>query len=423
MKKMKIITVMAAVLVIAQALSVSAFAADKRLNLAAERVTLEWMRSSEDSADAFIRPIVQGVDAFAYGEVLEGTPLRYFENDGTRAKANERALNGGEYVYAESGQITGAQYIWDGGNFFTKYREQNGDVSYKWASWKHFGVDGALNPIRGDYSIRRFTSYFDLSDALYQNLLTAFIAAEDESGKMSYLFPINDTVFLFVNGKLAYWGGTDIKEGHNQFGAMIREVFMGKDGVPVFSGVNDEYKTIYPHTDGWCIDLAIHREDVDIKSLLTAGENRIDIITDDYWEGGGMNKPQLYVELKPVEKITASELNWNNGNTSNKNGANGAGLISFSVDGVTLRNNKNYVTPENFSAAIAKTTLGKNDNTQIYTVTDRSVTKNGKYVKIYEVRVGLYQNGAWNVYSGKIIVDNPGGNDDKQIIDLVRVDK
>ena len=113
-----------------------------------------------------------------------------------------------------------------------------------------------------------------------------------------------------------------------------------------------------------------------------------------------------------VETITLSALNWNNGN--------GAGINSFDVNGVTLKHNKNYTLPANFDAIIAKTP-DKNDNTAIFTVTERTVTNNGKYEKVYDVRVALYEDGQWKVYGGTITVDNPGGNNKNQKIELERI--
>ena len=122
------------------------------------------------------------------------------------------------------------------------------------------------------------------------------LASEDELGKMGYLFPINDNIFVFINEQLAFWGGTDMTAGENQYGALNRITFMGKQGIKVRNGINGMLQNVYPHTDGWCIDLEDNAESVNIKSLLYPGFNRIDIITDEYWEGGGMNQLQLFVE-------------------------------------------------------------------------------------------------------------------------------
>jgi len=113
------------------------------------------------------------------------------------------------------------------------------------------------------------------------------------------------------------------------------------------------------------------------------------------------------------ETITLTELSWNNGN--------GSGINRFTVDGITLKNNKNCVTPVNFDVLITKTPA-KNDETAIYTTTERTVTKNnGLYVKEYEIKVALYNGGVWKGYGGIITVDNPGGNDANQQIKLERI--
>ena len=113
-----------------------------------------------------------------------------------------------------------------------------------------------------------------------------------------------------------------------------------------------------------------------------------------------------------VETVILNNLNWNNGNC--------AGINSFDVNGVTLKHNKNYVTPANFDAIIAKKP-DKNSNTAIFTVVERTVKNNGKYEKVYEIKVALYENGLWKVYGGTITVDNPGGNNNNQKIELERV--
>ena len=139
-------------------------------------------------------------------------------------------------------------------------------------------------------------------------------------------------------------------------------------------------------------------------------------------------------EIVNIQTAVMSDLSWNNGNTSGKDGANGAGLNQFSVNGTTFKNNKNYVTPAHFDAALNKAFDAKKDNPDIYTVTERATSQlgdkkadkytapiTGKYTKIYYVQVAMYKNAAWIVYEGTITVDNPGGNDNKQKMDLIRV--
>ena len=113
------------------------------------------------------------------------------------------------------------------------------------------------------------------------------------------------------------------------------------------------------------------------------------------------------------EKITLTELSWNNGNCS--------GINRFTVDGITLKNSKNYVTPEYFNVLVTKTP-GKKDETAIYTVTERTVKQNnGSYLKVYDIKVALYNDGVWKGYSGTITVNNQGGNNKDQKVELERI--
>ena len=118
-------------------------------------------------------------------------------------------------------------------------------------------------------------------------------------------------------------------------------------------------------------------------------------------------------EVDIPKTLTLKGLNWNNG----EGNGDGGGIISFVVAGVTLRNNVNHVTPEVFASIIK---AGKYSINELYTVIDRSVT--GEYEKTYDIRVALYRNGQWIIYSGTIVVDNPGGNNDNQKIKLTLED-
>ena len=128
-------------------------------------------------------------------------------------------------------------------------------------------------------------------------------------------------------------------------------------------------------------------------------------------------KPELEPEPEPKpERITLTGLSWNNGNGN----GNGGGINQFTVNGITLRNNRNFVTPANFDVLITRTP-GRNDVTAIYTVTERTVTGSNKnYIKVYDIKVALFNDGAWKGYKGTITVDNPGGNNRNQQVILER---
>jgi hypothetical protein len=109
---------------------------------------------------------------------------------------------------------------------------------------------------------------------------------------------------------------------------------------------------------------------------------------------------------------TITDVSWNNGNGN----GNGGGINQITVNGITLKSAKNYVEPNNFDTVIAKTTLAKNDPTAIYTVVERNADDSGQYEKIYGMKIALFEDCAWKVYTGKLCVDNPGGNDEVQKI-------
>ena len=255
---------------------------------------LGWMRSSETTD---VIKILKGNEgsSWTYNALMTQTPIRYFETSTVRDKANELADSGLEWVYDKTKHYIGEQHIWDRGNYYNKYKNENGDAPYAWASWENFGAN-EFSKSKMEYSMRRFSAYMSFSETELSGLSGAKLAPKDELGQMSHLMPINDTMFVFVNGQIAYWGGTDIIEGNNQYKALNRTDFLGKKGIAVRDGVNSNLKNVYPHTDGWCIDISVNSSVVDIKSLLKPGFNRIDIITDDFFEGGGMNKLYFFPE-------------------------------------------------------------------------------------------------------------------------------
>ena len=256
---------------------------------------LGWMRSTEIPSESFLKSVGGTGDAWNYETAFKNTPIKYFQDETVRSVANGRVASGGEYTVPSGVQLVGMEHIWDAGEYFPLYKQQNNGAAYAWASWEHHGESGSVEE-KGEYSIRRFSAYIDLTASELSAAKSVLLAPADELGNMSYLFPINDNAFVFVNGQLVFWGGTDVVAGNNQFGALNRTAFGGKEGIKVRSGVNDVFKNVYPHTDGWCIDLESNAAALNLKPHLTAGFNRIDIITDEYWEGGGMNKLNLYVQ-------------------------------------------------------------------------------------------------------------------------------
>jgi hypothetical protein len=115
----------------------------------------------------------------------------------------------------------------------------------------------------------------------------------------------------------------------------------------------------------------------------------------------------LYFGLRSAgisNTVVITGINWNNG----AGNGNGDGINQFTVDGITLKNNKNNVTPAVFDAEIAGTTPKVS---AIYCVDERTVDNTNGYTKVYAVRVAFFKGGEWVVYAGEIPVGNPGGND------------
>ncbi|MDR0471521.1 MAG: hypothetical protein LBH79_07370 [Nitrososphaerota archaeon] len=135
-------------------------------------------------------------------------------------------------------------------------------------------------------------------------------------------------------------------------------------------------------------------------------------------QGGHTCSELSFAEFKNIWLSTKSlvpdisDVSWNNGNGN----GNGGGINQLTVNGIVLKSSKNYVAPENFEAVIAKTTLAKNDPTAIYTVVERNADGDGQYEKVYAMKIALFEDGAWKVYKGRLVVDNPGRNDEVQIV-------
>ena len=43
------------------------------------------------------------------------------------------------------------------------------------------------------------------------------------------------------------------------------------------------------------------------------------------------------------------------------------------------------------------------------------------YLKVYDITVALYNAGVWKGYGGTVTVDNPGGNNANQQVELERI--
>jgi hypothetical protein len=267
---------------------------------------LGWMRSTEDAGSVPGARIPNqappdGVfNGWHFEWAREFTPIQYFENDRIR-----QAAMSGEYTKEIFGLpesiydrnlTTGFDYVWDGGSghqFYTGYYD--GDAPGGWASWGDPDIPtnlyspetmvdtpGVYGPFH--YSLRRFTAYVNIT--CLKNIKQAYLESQyppEPNG--DYAFPLNDSAFVFVNGKLAYWSSTDISG--SQTTNPIRHTFYNVVGTPMPQDMR------YVFTDGWYLPIAGHNHLGNIDPLLREGKNVIDIIADDFYSGGGMSRLKL----------------------------------------------------------------------------------------------------------------------------------
>ncbi|MCP4417007.1 MAG: DUF11 domain-containing protein, partial [Chloroflexi bacterium] len=141
---------------------------------------------------------------------------------------------------------TGTENVWD---------SSIGDRNY--AYWNHtYSID-----------LHKFKTTFTLDSGQYEGVLSS-------PGFPFDLVPINDNLYVFVNGIEVFRGGTS------------------------YSGVSRDTGLV-PETDGWYIN------GITINNLRS-GENIIEVITEERSSWGGMGELQL--ALESTEVLTDSDL-------------------------------------------------------------------------------------------------------------------
>jgi hypothetical protein len=270
---------------------------------------LGWMRSTEEPGHVpgaripLAAPADGEFEGWHFEWARQNTLIEWFEN----ARVEEAALSGSftreifglaEPMYP-GGVAVNFDEVWDGGTaeqHFDGYTTEA--VAGGWASWQHVNVpDALMSPETRDntpgvyspwhYSLRRFTCYFTVTCP--QNIAHAYLESQfppDEVG--DYKFPLNDSAFVFVNGKLVFWSSTDILG--SQTTLPIRTNFYGVHGEPLGEDPNLRI------TDGWYMPVAGPEHFGNIAPYLREGKNIVDVITDDFYWGGGMAKLDLIIE-------------------------------------------------------------------------------------------------------------------------------
>jgi len=97
------------------------------------------------------------------------------------------------------------------------------------------------------------------------------------------ILSINDDLYVYVNGVYAASGGTAPRVGYG--------------GLPAgFVTASGQDKTLAPETDGWYIAGGLTIP----KAAFTAGPNEICILTEDFWDWGGLAHPEFAVTYYDV---------------------------------------------------------------------------------------------------------------------------
>jgi len=285
---------------------------------------LGWMRSSEIFGfvpGARIPNIVPTDGVFTGWDFLwarSNTLMQYFENEEILAAAissayTQEVLGISEMLFNASDRIVDETFVWDGGSghqFFTGYFD--GAVTGGWASWANLEVPDELFspqtqlPVEGGYtpyhySLRRFTAYLDVDFSSY-TVDSAFLVSQFPSDiPDEFVFPLNDSIFVFVNGTLAYWTSTDLIGSGNI--AQNRLYFDGMEGtfmIKEYEGSEPPPGAQFAFTDGWYLTLGGTQRIADIAPFLRNGRNVIDVIADDYYFGGGMSRINTEFSITPI---------------------------------------------------------------------------------------------------------------------------
>ena len=210
-------------------------------------------------------------------------------------------------------QLTDEDYIWDGGEggqYFTGYSTRS-DVD--WASWDY----AASTPRGGNYTgysdLRRFNAIFELDADVAANITSATLKMPDYED--DDVIPINDNVYIFLNEDLQFWGGTRV-----QGAAGTLTTFQDMDGVPGIWISNKAQQGVLDITDGWYIPGTFPNLET---ASFSAGENNLDVFTEENQTGGGMAKLELTLEYEVEEcypEIWEDQTAWGEGKRFNERG-------------------------------------------------------------------------------------------------------
>lgn len=165
----------------------------------------------------------------------------------------------GEGVKAALALPTYADNVWDSGSYTPAVNRAAVPPGVQWASWPNrYAVES--RHLRATFTFPR-----NLNPALAEGVLFDPYYSDD-------VLPINDNVYIFLNGQRLFVGGT------------------------AYGAVNAGYLGTAPvanETDGWYIPGGIR------LAGFRRGVNVLDLVVEDYWGWGGIGYVALRVGPRP----------------------------------------------------------------------------------------------------------------------------
>jgi len=206
--------------------------------------------------------------------------------------------------------------VWDGGTlgqYFTFYSTR-GDIS--WASW---ACTQPGTPSTTGTDLHRFNATFNIPAGY--NVTGGTLGSVNPG--YEDVIPMNDNIYIFVNEKLLFWGGTIkvVDPGTTHFLGMER-----RDTEP-------QDKPEFPETDGWHMDGTFPAIP---SGLFTEGSNQLDVFAEDFWTGGGMHELGLTLQVEQTTCETESAWAGTEEGKIQFPGKNWATYFTYTVEPVLL---------------------------------------------------------------------------------------
>jgi len=171
--------------------------------------------------------------------------------------------------------------VWDGGlsGYYIGYSFRS-DIS--WASW--ICTQNPSGKSTSGTDLRRFNATFDIPAGY---TVTGGTLGSVNSGYEDVI-PINDNIYIFVNGGLLFWGGTIevVNPGTTHFLLMERRDTESQTA---------QSKKDFPETDGWYMDGTFPAIP---SGLFVEGPNALDVFAEEFWTGGGMHELGLTLQVE-----------------------------------------------------------------------------------------------------------------------------